>query len=361
MTTTGGADVVGPTGPDDPHNRNTTANAGTADLVASEGDHLPERFPNPGLPPHRYRTTDFDPQAAKRAERQVTALFLLSVVGSIIFCVAYFAIPLEGNFQNIQYSTLFLGLGLGLAIFAIGIGAVHWAKTLMPDHEVSEERHYIGDEQSRTDAMTIINEGLEESGIGRRTVIRNSLIGAAAIAPIPVVLSLGDLGPLPGDALTTTLWDEGTRLTRDPDGTPIRAQDVQIGSVFHVIPEGLEESEHPLEEKAKAVVLLIRVEPGVVEYREDREGWDVDGIYAYSKICTHVGCPVALYEQVTHHLLCPCHQSTFDFAKHCEVIFGPAKRPLPQLPIRVDDEGYLVAQRGFEEPVGPSFWERGEA
>ena len=327
--------------------------------MAREGDNLPERFPNPGLPPHRYRSTDFDPKAAKRAERQVTAIFLSSAIGSIIFCVAYFAIPLEGSFQQIQYSTLFLGLGLGLAIFAIGIGAVHWAKTLMPDHEVSEERHYIGDEQSRVEAMTIINEGLEESGIGRRTVIRNSLIGAAALAPIPVVLSLGDLGPLPGDSLTTTLWAEGTRLARDPDGTPIRAEDVQIGSVFHVIPEGLEESEHPLEEKAKAVVLLIRVEPGVVEYREDREGWDVDGIYAYSKICTHVGCPVALYEQVTHHLLCPCHQSTFDFAKHCAVIFGPANRPLPQLPITVDDEGYLVAQRDFEEPVGASFWERG--
>jgi len=90
-----------------------------------------------------------------------------------------------------------------------------------------------------------------------------------------------------------------------------------------------------------------------------REGWDVDGIYAYSKICTHVGCPVALYEQTTHHLLCPCHQSTFDVEQHCKVIFGPAKRPLPQLPISVDDEGYLIAQSDFHEPVGPSFWERG--
>jgi ubiquinol-cytochrome c reductase iron-sulfur subunit len=91
-----------------------------------------------------------------------------------------------------------------------------------------------------------------------------------------------------------------------------------------------------------------------------RDGWDVDGIYAYSKICTHVGCPVALYEQQTHHLLCPCHQSTFDVTQYCKVIFGPAKRALPQLPITVDDEGYLVAQSDFTEPVGPSYWERGE-
>lgn len=354
--------VVGPHGAMDPRNRNTSANAGSTDLVAGEGDHLPERFPNPGLPPHRYRSTDYDPKAARRAERQVTLIFLLSALGSIIFVVAYFAFPIRGaGFQQLQYSTLFLGLGLGLAIFAIGIGAVHWAKTLMPDHEVTEERHYIGSEQDRQDAMTIINEGLEESGIGRRTMIRNSLIGAAALAPIPVVLSLGDLGPLPGTKLRETMWEEGTRLVRDPTGTPIRADEVTFGSVFHVVPEGLEQTEHPLEEKAKAVVLLIRVEPGVVQLRPEREGWDVDGIYAYSKICTHVGCPVALYEQQTHHLLCPCHQSTFDLAQYCEVIFGPAHRPLPQLPITVNAEGYLVAQSGFNEPVGPSFWERGTA
>ena len=140
---------------------------------------------------------------------------------------------------------------------------------------------------------------------------------------------------------------------------PIRASDVTIGSVFHVIPEGLAELEsHRLEEKAKAAVLLMRLPPDELNIREGRETWSYDGIVAYSKICTHVGCPVALYEQQTHHLLCPCHQSQFDVANHCEVIFGPAARPLPQLPITVDDEGYLVARRDFEEPVGPSFWER---
>jgi ubiquinol-cytochrome c reductase iron-sulfur subunit len=91
-----------------------------------------------------------------------------------------------------------------------------------------------------------------------------------------------------------------------------------------------------------------------------KEGnWGHDGIVAYSKICTHVGCPVGLYEQQTHHLLCPCHQSTFDVTRDCEVIFGPAHRPLPQLKITVDAEGYLVADAPFLEPVGPSFWERG--
>jgi ubiquinol-cytochrome c reductase iron-sulfur subunit len=149
------------------------------------------------------------------------------------------------------------------------------------------------------------------------------------------------------------------RLARDPDGTPIKASDVTIGSAFHVIPEGLNElHEGKLNEKAKAVVLLMRLDPASLNPSAGREDWGYNGIVAYSKICTHVGCPVALYEQQTHHLLCPCHQSTFDLTQECKVIFGPASRPLPQLPIAVDDEGYLVATSDFHEPVGPSYWER---
>ncbi len=151
------------------------------------------------------------------------------------------------------------------------------------------------------------------------------------------------------------------RLTRDPDGTPIKAADVTIGSAFHVIPEGLNElHEGKLNEKAKAVVLLMRLNPESLNPSPGREDWGYNGIVAYSKICTHVGCPVALYEQQTHHLLCPCHQSTFDLTQECKVIFGPASRPLPQLPIAVDAEGYLVATSDFHEPVGPSYWERDE-
>ncbi len=131
-----------------------------------------------------------------------------------------------------------------------------------------------------------------------------------------------------------------------------------LGSAFHVIPEGLHESHHPLEEKAKAAVLLMRLKPEQLHVSPGREDWNYAGIIAYSKICTHVGCPVALYEQITHHLLCPCHQSQFDITREAAVIFGPAKRPLPQLPITVDDEGYLIARSDFTEPVGPSFWER---
>jgi ubiquinol-cytochrome c reductase iron-sulfur subunit len=335
------------------------------DVATQDGGHgLPARFENPGLPAHRHRLADVDARAAKRAERQVATLFGLSALGTIITIVAYFTIKLEGPlsfeqyFQRVQLSNLFLGLGLFLALFGIGAGAVHWAKTLMPDEERVEYRHpQRGTDQDRRDAVTILTEGSAESGIGRRPLIRNSLIGALALAPLPAVILLRDTGPMPGNALSTTFWEQGLRLVRDPEGGFLRPSDLTIGSVVHVMPEGIERSEHPLEEKAKAAVLLIRLEPGELS-DPTREG-GYEGIVAYSKICTHMGCPVALYEQQTHHLLCPCHQSTFDVTQDCKVIFGPAKRPLPQLPITVDAEGYLVSRDGFNEAVGPSFWERG--
>lgn len=349
------------------HNDAGPSHGGTGtDLAAPEGTALENRFANPGLPAHRFRTTDTDPKAARNAERQVSTIFLLSFIGTVVFLVGYFALPIEDDksFGRLQLSTLVLGLGLGFAIFCIGIGLVHWAKTLMPDHEQVELRHDIrGTDEDRRDATNIILDGVEESGVMRRTVIRNSLIAALGILPIPAVVLFRDLGPLPGTVLRHSLWEEGVRLTRDPDGTPIRAADVTFGSVFHVIPDGLADSSHPIEEKAKSAVLLIRIQPEDVKPIEsgmiNQADWSYGGIYAYSKICTHVGCPVALYEQQTHHLLCPCHQSTFDLTQHCKVIFGPAKRPLPQLPITVDSEGYLVAQSDFTVPPGPSYWERG--
>jgi ubiquinol-cytochrome c reductase iron-sulfur subunit len=252
-----------------------------------------------------------------------------------------------------------MGIGMALSLLGIGFGAVHWAKTLMPDNEISEARHPArSSDEARAKAIEIVKLADGESGFTRRKLIRRTLYGALAFFPIPAVVIFGDLGPQVGDTLKHTMWRAGTRLTKDPTGIPIKASEVTIGSVFHVIPEGLKDlEEHKLEEKAKAAVLLVRVNPGDLKEDPAKANWSYDGIVAYSKICTHVGCPVALYEQHTHHLLCPCHQSTFDLADHCKVVFGPAARPLPQLPIAVDDEGYLVAQSDFLEPIGPSFWD----
>lgn len=314
---------------------------------------------DPGLEPHRVRMTDKSPKHEKAAVRQVATLFLLSAIGSAFAIWAYFAFPITEDLSTVRNNTLFLGLGITLGLMGIGIGAVHWAKTLMPDAEVSEERHLArSSEEDRARAIEIIKIADEESGFTRRKLIRRSLYTALAAFPIPAIFFFADLGKDQTENLRHTMWKKNVRLVRDPYGTPIKASDVTIGSVFHVIPEGLNEAHHKLEEKAKAAVLLVRLDPKDLKEEDRKKNWSYDGIVAYSKICTHVGCPVALYEQHTHHLLCPCHQSTFDVTEHCKVVFGPAARPLPQLPITVDKDGYLVAQSDFEEPVGPSFWER---
>jgi len=319
---------------------------------------------NPGLPPHQPRVTDLDPKKERAAQRRVIWLFTLSIIGSIFAIYAYIAFPIEpGNLASTRVNNLLVGLGIAVALIPIGIGAVYWAKNLMKNDELVEARHSTrGTDETRAAAAEVFRVGNEESGFGRRTLLRNTLIGAVAVAPLPGVVMLRDLAPAgdPVEAISHTMWKEGTRLARDGAGTPILASDVTLGSVFHVVPFDLAEAEHKIEEKAKAAVLLMRLRPEdfVDNITPGREDWHYHGIVAYSKICTHVGCPVALYEQHTHHLLCPCHQSQFDITKEAAVIFGPAKRPLPQLPITVDAEGYLIAQSDFHEPVGPSFWER---
>lgn len=321
---------------------------------------------NPGLPPHRARVTDQDPAKMRQAVRTVYSLFYLSIAGSIWAVAAYMLFPIEdGTVGAIRNNNLFIGIGIALALLAIGIGAIHWSKAVMSDKEHIEARHLTrGKETTRAAAVESLATANEESGFGRRTMIRNSLIGAliASVAPgIVLFRGLAPEGENPVELLSHTMWEKGMRLARDPSGTPIKASEVTLGSAFHVIPEPLADLGHDegyLEQKAKAIVLLMRMEPEELTQTAERASWSYDGIVAYSKVCTHVGCPVALYEQHTHHLLCPCHQSQFDVANGAAVIFGPAARPLPQLPIAVDDEGYLIAQSDFHEPVGPSFWER---
>ncbi len=333
----------------------TTASAGTAIVPA-------DPFENPGEPPHRARRTDVDPKKRRLAERQVATFFYLSIVGSVLAIAAYVAFPIkEDDFGTVRLANLWLGLSITLALIALGLGAVYWSKTLVVDREISEMRHPVrGTDATRAKAVEAFQLADKESGFSRRKLIRNSMIGALVAFPLPGIVLVRDLAPAadPNELLRHTMWAKGTRLTKDPTGLPIKASDVTIGSVFHVIPDGMLDKEDMLEEKAKAAVLLMRLDPQDLHPAKGQEDWGYDGIVAYSKICTHVGCPVALYEQQTHHLLCPCHQSTFDVSNNCEVIFGPAARPLPQLPIAIDDDGYLVAQSDFHEPVGPSFWER---
>jgi ubiquinol-cytochrome c reductase iron-sulfur subunit len=161
-----------------------------------------------------------------------------------------------------------------------------------------------------------------------------------------------------------TLWRKGERIVAIDSLLELKPEDIPIGGLVSAEPKGLEKvqlEEGNLDARAKAPIILVRMTPPEIVAEQDfpdGKPGSYQGILAFSKICTHAGCPIALYEAQTHHLLCPCHQSTFDLADQGNVVFGPAARAMPQLPIEVDSEGYLVARSDFTQPVGPSFWER---
>jgi ubiquinol-cytochrome c reductase iron-sulfur subunit len=358
------------------------------------GELVPdEPIVNPGLPPHQPRPTDVDPAKEKRAEIQVAALFGLSTVCTVLFVVAYLLLDVGDNWHvvgGLGASTVALGATLGLSLLFTGIAIIHWARKLMGDHEIVEMRHPASSEEvDRQRTLDDLKQGFEETGIARRPLIVFSGLGAIGLVSVGPLIMLGDLGELPGDKLYHTIWARGgekitvvengkevektvplMRIARDAIGTPILASDLEIGDLVNAQPEVLFNPEryymepdevegHELQtHKSKASLILLRMDPADIKPGKGRDDWDVQGIVAFSKICTHVGCPISLNERTTHHLLCPCHQSTFDLADSGRVVFGPAGRPLPQLPITVDEQGYLVAQSDFTEPVGPSFWER---
>ena len=323
-----------------------------------------ELIKDPGLPEHQHRRADVDETYALRAERQVAILFALSALGTILTIYSYIwidtetfiFIPVMGEVNAHQ---LFLGLGMALALFCIGAGAIHWAKTLMPDNEVIAERHeFRSNDDDRAEFVKTVKAGAGAAGLGRRPLIKRSLGLALGLSGLTPLLLLRDLGPLPKDDLTKTSWKTGTRLVTDPGDRPIKASDLEVGAVAQTLPELAPGEVRTLNNIGKDAVLLIRLRPEDFNLDDERLSWTHEGIIAFSKICSHMGCAVALYEQQTKHLLCPCHQSTFDVTRAAKVIFGPAARPLPQLAITVDSEGYLIAQAPFTEPVGPSFWER---
>jgi quinol---cytochrome c reductase iron-sulfur subunit len=335
--------------------------------AVSEADPIAD----PGLPEHEWRPTDVDPAQERRAERQVAFWFTLSMVGTVLFFVSYFAFSVGGDpdtFLGMGSSTLFLGLSLGLALLSIGIGLIQWARKLMSDKEIVEYRHGASSSpEDRKATLAALAEGLEDSGIGRRPLLRNTMLGALGLVGLTPIIALRDLGPLPGDVLEHTIWSKGMRVVRDVVGTPIKADELIVGDLVNAQPEALftgGPDGGPLEgvdlqvQKAKSSVIVVRMEPDDITPGPGREDWIVDGIQCYSKICTHVGCPISLWERTTGNVLCPCHQSTFDLGDAAKVVFGPAARPLPQLPLALDDEGYLIAQSDFTEPVGPSYWER---
>lgn len=307
--------------------------------------------PDPGLPEMGPRVTDVEPTARRHARRQVGGMLGVATVLVLASVVFYFGFTVgaggDGDLGDLRISNLVLGLTLGVGLLLAGIGVVHWSRVLMTNTQIIENR-------SAADAVG--------AGFGRRRLLRNALVGTVVLLPLPAVAALRGLDPGAFARREHTAWDEGVRLLSDGGYRPIRVSDVQLGEMVNVMPASFldlpEAGPARPNERARSPVVLVRIQPGDLTPARGRENWHVDGIVAYSKICTHVGCPVSLYERTTHHLLCPCHQATFDLADNGAVVFGPATRPLPQLPLGVDDDGYLIAQSDFTEPIGPSYWER---
>ena len=317
----------------------------------------PEKSTCPRMP-----TTRCKPPGRRRSSRRCSRWRSSPDVG---FIAAYIGLEVHGLDATLR-SNLALGTSLSVALLALGLGALIWVRRLMPDVEVVEERHEMRSDPADREAFgEVFKEGAAASQFVKRPLVRRTLmLGTLPLLAAPLLL-LRDMGPLPGTSLRYTVWSPGRRLLVYGTNQPLTPAEFSApGSMITIVPEGYTGND---DELAKAAVILIKFRPGELNIPTRYQGstlvgtmnWTVDNIVAYSKICTHVGCPVALYEQTTHHILCPCHQSTFDATTGATVIFGPAPRPLPQLPMTTDAQGYLVAQSDFTQPVGPSFWERG--
>ncbi|MGZ8632122.1 MAG: Rieske 2Fe-2S domain-containing protein [Actinomycetota bacterium] len=276
----------------------------------------------------------------KRAERIVAVSFVVAIVSALALFVVYVR---SGDPQA-------EGALLALALGGIGVGLLVWATRLMPhirDETQPRKKTAPATEADRESAAETVEAGVEE--IKRRRFLSRLLLGAAGALGLAALIPIRSLGRSPGDSLFRTKWTSGARLVT-ADGAPVTASTLEVGSFTTVFPEGHEGS-------SDSQAVLIRVGPDQLQLPPDRSAGAPDGLVAYSKICTHAGCPLGLYLAATQELRCPCHQSTFDVLDGARPVYGPAPRPLPQLPIEIDDTGGLRATGDFTGPVGPSFWE----
>jgi ubiquinol-cytochrome c reductase iron-sulfur subunit len=279
--------------------------------------------------------TSHEPDA-RRAERQISLSFLVSTLAGVALLVVYLA----GGQTQVE------GVLLALCLGGIGVGIILWSQRLLPGGLRVEDRHPVADAADEDAVRAIL---AEEGAITRRSMLVRALVGAFAGLGAALVVPVLSLGPAPGRSLFETPWRSGLRMV-GLDGLPINASDVPVGGIVTGFPEGYPGS-------ADGQTLLIHVAPDLLHLAPDRMAWAPNGYVAYSKLCTHAGCPVGLYRNVEHRLICPCHQSTFDVLAGAVPVFGPAGRPLPQLPIRIDSDGTVVALGGFSGPVGPAFWD----
>jgi ubiquinol-cytochrome c reductase iron-sulfur subunit len=276
------------------------------------------------------------PARERRAERVVLLAFGLTGLTGIALLVVY---ALGGQTQ-------LEGILLALCLGGIGVGIVVWAQELMSGELRIEPRHPLGGgpevRAAVADALT------DEAGFSRRRILQVGLLGALGGLATALLVPVLSLGPAPGRSLFRTPWTRGAKVVGF-DGRPVSASSIPLDGVATVFPEGFVGN-------AEAQTVLIHAGAQRLQLQGEAAAWAPDGFVAYSKVCTHAGCPVGLYRASQGVLICPCHQSTFDVMRGAVPTFGPAARPLPQLPIRLEDDGTFTALGDFPEPVGPSFW-----
>jgi quinol---cytochrome c reductase iron-sulfur subunit len=309
-------------------------------LLLGRGRRRPRVVPPPRLveeaPPDR------------RAELLVLACFGAATICAAAFVAVY-------ALDRLPRQTQLLGLSLGLALAFLAAAAIVLARRLVPPEEIPERYPPEAHEPEEADVERIVAESGSRFTRKRLLVVAGG--GAVATLGVALVTPAVSLGPvLDADRLRDTPWRRGVRLV-DEAGRPLVLDEVEEETFYTAYPQGADR------EQLGAPLVVVRLDPATLELPEGRRSWAPGGVVAYSKICTHAGCAINLYRKPTFQptqprpaLVCPCHYSTFDPATGGTVLFGPAGRPLPQLPLAVDGDGALRARGGFSGPVGPSWW-----
>jgi ubiquinol-cytochrome c reductase iron-sulfur subunit len=250
--------------------------------------------------------------------------------------------------------TQLLGLSLGLAFLCAAAASVLAGARLVSQEEHVETRPVLDDQERADDAIASYSEG--SARLSRKRLLLTAATGAGGALAAALVVPAFSLGPNATKVLSESPWRRGRRVVDDA-GRPIRAVDVGVGSFRTGFPE------HASKEQLASAIVVVRIRADELDLPDDRRDWAPDGILAFSKICPHAGCAITLFRYPTFDdtapgpaLICPCHYSTFTVADGGTRTFGPAARSLPQLPLALDAEGYLVAGGDFSGRIGPSWW-----
>jgi ubiquinol-cytochrome c reductase iron-sulfur subunit len=320
----------------------------------SDADHQPSRTRVP-IPVAALSDPHMSDAARhpRRVENIIALVFLLAMV--------FFGIAGAAYWQN--WSPWIFGGALGAGMFALGFGITAWGKYLMPQGPFVEERHVLAKGPEERNALSAALVERTAVVVKRRKMLGGLLAAGGGIMGIVLAFPLlRSLGPVPKDEYEVSQWKAGTVLV-DSNGRPVRRETLVPGGIMTVYPRNQmrrENGEITFTDQGLATdqTVLIRLPGGAFTTMPGRENWTPDGYVAYSKVCTHLGCPVGLYEQELQLLVCPCHQSMFDVRNGAVPQFGPAPRPLPQLALGYNDQGYLIATAPYDQALGPGYFER---